>query len=101
MKNIILITFAAIFASCGSKSSEKEPLTNGVDKKAAREVQLTTQERGDTILHIVNQKIWLNNELQISKSDTIKTSKHAAASWDQDTATKSDFRKIPIYVTVD
>lgn len=74
--------------SCQTNTQPEQTLEQ-LDKSSAREVVLTSAEKGDTILHITKQKIWSNNELIAEKIDTLKTVK----SW-------NDTIKAPIYVTI-
>lgn len=81
------IVLLAVF-SCQTNTQPEQTLEQ-LDKSSAREVVLTSAEKGDTILHITKQKIWSNNELIAEKIDTLKTVK----SW-------NDTIKAPIYVTI-
>ncbi|HAD78401.1 MAG TPA: hypothetical protein DCF99_01820, partial [Flavobacteriaceae bacterium] len=58
---------------------------------SAREVVLTTETKGDSVLHITKQKIWSNDLMIAEKVDTLITHKQY---------TPTDSTKIPIYVTI-
>lgn len=90
-------------ASCNQGNGNKnEPLVNDVDKNSAREVQLSTVEVGDTVLHIVKQKIWLKGKLIADVNDTINTALNQdSQDWEpSEKVDKNELVKIPIYVTV-
>jgi len=88
MKNYTFLLLLVIIVSCQSKPQQEQKLEQ-LDKKSAREVLLTAIEKGDTIYHLTQQKIWSDNQLVAEKTDTIKTVK----AW-------NDSIKTPIYVTV-
>ena len=91
MKKILLITLPlATFFACQSNQNENQNLEQ-IDKKAAREVVLTTETKGDSVLHITKQKIWANDLMIAEKVDTLITHKQY---------TPTDSTKIPIYVTI-
>lgn len=90
-------------ASCNQgQGTNSEPLVNSVDKNSAREVQLSTVEAGDTVFHIVKQKIWVKGKLIADVSDTIKTPlNQESQDWEpSEKVDKNELVKIPIYVTV-
>ena len=90
MKKILLITLPlTTFFACQSNQNENQNLEQ-IDKKAAREVVLTTETKGDSVLHITKQKIWSNDLMIAEKVDTLITHKQY---------TPTDSTKIPIYVT--
>lgn len=95
MKYILFLPAILLFGSC-----QESPKTNleSLDKKSSREVALKAVEVGDSILHITDQKIWVNGELLVQKIDTIKTAKEVAG-WGQQE--KASLVKTPIYVTVE
>ena len=91
MKKILLITLPlATFFACQSNQNENQNLEQ-IDKKAAREVVLTTKTVGDSVLHITKQKIWANDLMIAEKVDTLITHKQY---------TPNDSIKMPIYVTI-
>ena len=91
MKKILLITLPlATFFACQSNKNENQNLEQ-IDKKSAREVVLTTETKGDSVLHITKQKIWSNDLMIAEKVDTLITHKQY---------TPTDSTKIPIYVTI-
>lgn len=82
--------------ACTEKPENK---LESLDKKSAREVTLSTEVVGDTVLHLVKQRIWANGELILAKVDTLKTSQQIIDSkTNQEPATMA---KVPIYVTVE
>ena len=61
MKKILFITLPlTTFFACQSNQNENQNLEQ-LDKKSAREVVLTTETKGDSVLHITKQKIWAND----------------------------------------
>ncbi|MGV0923509.1 hypothetical protein [Empedobacter tilapiae] len=91
MKKILLITLSlTTFFACQSSQNENQNLEQ-IDKKSAREVVLTTETKGDSVLHITKQKIWSNDLMIAEKVDTLITHKQY---------TPTDSTKIPIYVTI-
>ncbi|MGV0938338.1 MULTISPECIES: hypothetical protein [unclassified Empedobacter] len=91
MKKILLITLPlTTFFACQSNKNENQNLEQ-IDKKSAREVVLTTETKGDSVLHITKQKIWSNDLIIAEKVDTLITHKQY---------TPTDSTKIPIYVTI-
>jgi len=91
MKKILLITLPlTTFFACQSNQNENQNLEQ-IDKKSAREVVLTTETKGDSVLHITKQKIWSNDLIIAEKVDTLITHKQY---------TPTDSTKIPIYVTI-
>lgn len=91
MKKIVFLAVAltTLFA-CQSNQNENQNLEQ-IDKKSAREVVLTTETVGDSVLHITKQKIWSNDLMIAEKVDTLITHKQY---------TPTDSTKIPIYVTI-
>ncbi|QBQ42103.1 hypothetical protein [Sphingobacterium psychroaquaticum] len=90
-----LAFFALTFLlSC---AREKEQKLESLDKKSAREVTLTTVEKGDSVLHITKQNIWYNGERLAEKADTIIT-EAKPKTWNA--ADTNSLRKVPIFVTV-
>lgn len=84
------------FTACTEKPENK---LESLDKKSAREVTLSTEVVGDTVLHLVKQRIWANGELILAKVDTLKTAQQIIDSkTNQEPAAMS---KVPIYVTVE
>ena len=91
MKKILLITLPlTTFFACQSNQNENQNLEQ-IDKKSAREVVLTTETKGDSVLHITKQKIWSNDLMIAEKVDTLIKHKQY---------TPTDSTKIPIYVTI-
>lgn len=90
MKKILLTTFV-ITMFYGCQTSNNNENLEQIDKKAAREVVLSTKTVGDSILHITKQKIWENDIVVNEKIDTIITVKQ----W-----SSSDSVSTPIYVTI-
>ena len=91
MKKILLITLPlTTFFACQSNQNENQNLEQ-IDKKSAREVVLTTETKGDSVLHITKQKIWSNDLMIAERVDTLITHKQY---------TPTDSTKIPIYVTI-
>ena len=84
-----LLPLTAIFA-CQSPQNTNQNLEQ-IDKKSAREVVLSIQIKGDSVLHITQQKIWSNDLMIAEKVDTLITHKQY---------TPADSTKIPIYVTI-
>lgn len=89
MKNLTYLMILSFFVSCLSGGNQEEQKLEQIDKNSAREVVLTSEEKGDTIFHLTKQKIWSNNQLVAEKVDTLKTVK----GW-------NDTIKAPIYVTI-
>lgn len=90
------MVLALALTACTEKPENK---LESLDKKSAREVTLSTEVVGDTVLHLVKQRIWANGELILAKVDTLKTAQ-------QITDTKANqepaaMAKVPIYVTVE
>ena len=84
------------FTACTEKPENK---LESLDKKSAREVTLSTEVVGDTVLHLVKQRIWANGELILAKVDTLKTAQQII-----DPKTNQEptaMAKVPIYVTVE
>lgn len=91
MKKILLVTLPlTTFFACQSNQNENQNLEQ-IDKKSARAVVLTTETKGDSVLHITKQKIWSNDLMIAEKVDTLITHKQY---------TPTDSTKIPIYVTI-
>ncbi|WP_312921521.1 hypothetical protein [Empedobacter brevis] len=91
MKKIVFLAVAlTTFFACQSNQNENQNLEQ-IDKKSAREVILTTETVGDSVLHITKQKIWSNDLMIAEKVDTLITHKQY---------TPTDSTKIPIYVTI-
>lgn len=91
MKKIVFLTLiSTTFIACQSNQNENQNLEQ-LDKKSAREVVLTTETKGDSVLHITKQKIWANDMMIAEKVDTLITHKQY---------TPTDSTKIPIYVTI-
>ncbi|MDM1522271.1 hypothetical protein OBK22_05630 [Empedobacter falsenii] len=91
MKKIVFLTLIlTTFIACQSNQNENQNLEQ-LNKKSAREVVLTTETKGDSVLHITKQKIWANNMMIAEKVDTLITHKQY---------TPTDSTKIPIYVTI-
>ena len=91
MKKTLFITLSlTTFFACQSNQNENQNLEQ-IDKKSAREVVLTTETKGDSVLHITKQKIWANDLMIAEKVDTLITHKQY---------TPTDSTKIPIYVTI-
>lgn len=97
MKRILsLFAISMLWISCTEKAENK---LESLDKKSAREVTLSTEVVGDTVLHLVKQRIWANGELVLAKIDTLKTAQNIL-----DTKTNQEpaaMAKVPIYVTVE
>lgn len=89
MKRLAYLALPVLFISCTSGGNNKEQKLEQIDKNSAREVVLTSVEKGDTVLHLTKQKIWANNQLVAESVDTLKTVK----GW-------NDTIKKPIYVTI-
>lgn len=89
MKKLAYLALLVLFISCFSNGNKEEQKLEQIDKNSAREVVLTSIEKGDTIFHLTKQKIWSNNQLVGEKVDTLKTVK----GW-------NDSIKAPIYVTI-
>ena len=92
MKKIILFALfsTTIFFACQSNQEQNQNLEQ-INKDSAREVVLTTQTKGDSVLHITKQKIWSNNMMIAEKIDTLITHKQY---------TPTDSIRLPIYVTI-
>ncbi|WP_334124917.1 hypothetical protein [Empedobacter brevis] len=91
MKKIVFLAVAlTTFFACQSNQNENQNLEQ-IDKKSAREVVLTTETVGDSVLHITKQKIWSNDLMIAEKVDTLITHKQY---------TPTDSTKTPIYVTI-
>ncbi len=70
MKKIVFLAVAlTTFFACQSNQNENQNLEQ-IDKKSAREVVLTTETVGDSVLHITKQKIWSNDLMIAEKVDT-------------------------------
>lgn len=97
MKKIVpLLVCSLAFVACTQRPENK---LESLDKKSAREVTLSTEVVGDTVLHLVKQRIWANGELVLAKVDTLKTALQIIDSkTNQEPAAMA---KVPIYVTVE
>lgn len=90
MKKLAYLASPILFISClSSGNNNEEQKLEQIDKNSAREVVLTSEEKGDTIYHLTKQKIWSNNQLIAERVDTLK----AVKGW-------NDTIKAPIYVTI-
>lgn len=94
-----LMAFALV--SC----EESQETEQKVEKKAAREVELSSEVVGDSTLHIVTQKFWVENKLiatKISNFKTINLKKTKDTVEDEDGNLKPiEYEtKFPIFVTV-
>lgn len=96
MKVTFLVLSLILFASCQNPTQEQT--LEGLNKKSAREVTLTTVTKGDTVYHLTKQNIWVNGEQIAQKVDTIKT-KLTETTWNSD-ENQIKLNQIPIYVTV-
>lgn len=100
MTSMKKITYAALlglfFVSCTDTNTNK---LESLDKKTAREVTLTTEIVGDSVYHLVKQRIWANNELILAKIDTLKTANTIENPKVPGESVKLE--KVPIYVTVE
>jgi len=94
MKYLIALFACALFFSCEEQKTQN---LESLDKKSAREVTLSTVERGDSVLHITTQNIWYNGDRIAEKSDTIIT---AAKPKTWNATDTSSLRHVPIFVTV-
>ena len=94
MKYILALFACAMLFSC---TEQKNQNLESLDKKSAREVTLSTVERGDSVLHITTQNIWYNGESIAQKSDTIIT-QAKPNTWNASDTTS--LRHVPIFVTV-
>ena len=91
MKNILPVRqLLTAFFACQSPQKSNQNLEQ-INKQSAREVVLSTQIKGDSVLHITQQKIWSNHLMITEKIDTLITHKQY---------TPADSTKIPIYVTI-
>lgn len=89
MKKLAYLALPVLFLSCTSGGNNEEQKLEQIDKNSAREVVLTSEEKGDTVYHLTKQKIWSNNQLVAERVDTLK----AVKGW-------NDTIKAPIYVTI-
>lgn len=97
MKKIatLLILTISLSACTGQEQSKLETL----DKKSAREVTLSTEIKGDTVLHLVKQRIWAHGELVLAKVDTLKTLQSIPDT--KSNQPNENMSKVPIYVTIE
>lgn len=96
MKSFLSVIILMTLVGCST--SVKEEGLEGLDKKSAREVTLTTVTKGDTVYHLTIQNIWLNGEKIAQKVDTVKTNL-TQKTWSSNDSTLK-LNEIPIYVTV-
>lgn len=96
MKAILFVLSLTFLVSCQNPTQEQT--LEGLNKKSAREVTLTTVTKGDTVYHLTKQNIWVNGEQIAQKVDTIKT-KLTETTWNSD-ENQIKLNQIPIYVTV-
>ncbi|MFZ4861591.1 hypothetical protein ACL9RF_05345 [Sphingobacterium sp. Mn56C] len=94
MKYNLALFAVLLMWSCNSEQTQN---LEQLDKKSAREVTLTTLEKGDSILHITKQNIWYNGENVAQKVDTLIT---AAKPQTWNSTDTSSLRHVPIFVTV-
>lgn len=92
------LSIIGLLTLVGCSTPKKEDALEGLDKKSAREVTLTTVTKGDTVYHLTKQNIWLNGEKIAEKVDTVKTNL-TQNTWSTNDSTPK-LNEIPIYVTV-
>jgi len=94
MKYSIAFLALAFLGSCAGPAEQK---LESLDKKSAREVTLSTIDKGDSVLHITTQNIWYNGENIAQQVDTLIT---AAKPNTWNSTDTSSLRHVPIFVTV-
>lgn len=95
LKYFFLVGACSLLGACNNPKQQNN--LSHLDKTSAREVNLSTVVKGDSIYHITSQTIWANDQVILTKSDTIKTLKEIS---DWNASTPTSLVNLPIFVTV-
>lgn len=103
MKRSLLLglTMTAVLFSC----AQVQETEKSIEKKAAREVELSSKVEGDSTVHTTVQKFWIDNQVVATTTSNFKTAnlkktKDTVEQENGNTKVIEYDTKFPIFVTV-